>query len=417
MTISDELEKLTGAPVKAFSGDPMTIPCHERSDAERLCAKPVVSVHMVTYNHEPYIARAIEGVMMQKTDFEFELVIGDDASTDKTREICFDYQAKYPERIRVLWGDENLYRNSHPAGRNAERNIAHCRGEFIAWCEGDDYWTDPNKLQDQVDFLRAHPESMMCVADCEWQYPDIESSWDYPRGARVEWVFGGDKRLLSLEEVSNHYFHTSTYLVRTDAYRRERQERPDIVYWYDILVQLCLAECGPVCYLPKKVSVYNWTGNGAAGSPGSRTSIVLQATQFIQFALSGPIALRERYVGRVLSHTIGAIVRDRGKLELKDMERLLAVASDFLPRAKDASSVNHAMGLLLDEIFLQRQKDAVEREKTAWATHDLVSRERDDLKRKLDEAWKINDEAMSELASIKGSRAYRFGRFIAKFIG
>jgi len=105
--------------------------------------------------------------MMQKTDFEFELVIGEDCSTDKTREICFEYQKRYPDKIRVLWCDHNLYRNPHPAGGNGERNMAHCRGEFVALCEGDDYWIDPLKLQKQVDVMREYPSVGLCFCGAD----------------------------------------------------------------------------------------------------------------------------------------------------------------------------------------------------------------------------------------------------------
>ena len=152
VTIKEELEILRGEPIEVFDGDPMDIPCIETSDAEKLCKHPVVSVHMITYNHEPYIRQAIEGVMMQKTDFEFELVIGEDASQDKTREICFEYQKKYPDKIRVLWWHENVTKY----GGNGRRVTARCRGEFIALCEGDDYWIDPLKLQKQVEVMRKH---------------------------------------------------------------------------------------------------------------------------------------------------------------------------------------------------------------------------------------------------------------------
>ena len=94
MTVKEEFEMLRGEPIKVFEGDSMNIPCIETSDAEKLCKHPIVSVHMLAYNHEPYIRQAIEGVMMQQTDFEFELVIGEDCSTDKTREICFEYQKR-----------------------------------------------------------------------------------------------------------------------------------------------------------------------------------------------------------------------------------------------------------------------------------------------------------------------------------
>lgn len=153
MTLKEELEILRGEPIKVFDGDPMDIPCIETSDSVMLCKHPVVSVNMITYNHEPYIRQAIEGVMMQKTDFEFELIIGEDCSQDKTREICFEYQKRYPDKIRVLWWHENVSK----LGGNSRRVRARCRGEFIALCEGDDYWLDTFKLQKQVDAFRANP--------------------------------------------------------------------------------------------------------------------------------------------------------------------------------------------------------------------------------------------------------------------
>lgn len=152
MTLKEELEILRGEPIQVFDGDPMDIPCIETSDPDKLCKHPVVSVHMITYNHEPYIRQAIEGVMMQKTDFEFELIIGEDCSQDKTREICFEYQKKYPDKIRVLWWHENVSK----LGGNSRRVRAHSRGEFIAFCEGDDYWLSSEKLQRQFNVFQMH---------------------------------------------------------------------------------------------------------------------------------------------------------------------------------------------------------------------------------------------------------------------
>jgi len=114
---------------------------------------PLVSVKMVTYNHAPYIARAIEGVLQQKVSFPIELVIGEDCSTDGTREIVFEYQKKYPDIIRVFTSDHNV-----GASQNYKRIRKPCRGRYIAFCEGDDYWHHPLKLQKQVDYLERHPE-------------------------------------------------------------------------------------------------------------------------------------------------------------------------------------------------------------------------------------------------------------------
>ena len=168
MTLKEELEILRGEPIEVYDGDPMDIPCIETSDPERLCRHPVVSVHMLAYNHEPYIRQAIEGVMMQKTDFEFELVIGEDCSQDKTREICFEYQKRFPDKIRVLWWHENVSR----LGGNCFRTTAHCRGEFVAFCEGDDYWIDPLKLQKQVDVMRRYPSVSLVFTGAKTLHDD-----------------------------------------------------------------------------------------------------------------------------------------------------------------------------------------------------------------------------------------------------
>ena len=133
-----------------------------------------VSVCMITYNHGKFIAQAIEGVMMQETNFEYELLIAEDCSTDKTREICMLYGNKYPGKIRLLLRDKNL--GMMP---NFIQATQACRGTYIALCEGDDYWTSPHKLQKQVDFLDSHPDFAICSHNVKVMHegstpPDIE---------------------------------------------------------------------------------------------------------------------------------------------------------------------------------------------------------------------------------------------------
>lgn len=118
---------------------------------------PKVSVCMITYNHECYITQAIEGVLMQKTDFPFELVIGEDCSTDKTRMIVETYAREYSDLIRLLPSGQNLGMQA-----NVVRTLKACRGQYIAFCEGDDYWIDLRKLQKQVDALEADTSLSAC---------------------------------------------------------------------------------------------------------------------------------------------------------------------------------------------------------------------------------------------------------------
>jgi glycosyltransferase involved in cell wall biosynthesis len=117
-----------------------------------------LSVAMITYNHERFIGQAIESVLAQKVNFDYEIVIGEDCSTDGTRAIVEDFARRYPDRIRPI-----SYKQNVGGLRNIESTMACCRGLYLAILEGDDYWTCEDKLQKQVDFLDAHPD---CAISC-----------------------------------------------------------------------------------------------------------------------------------------------------------------------------------------------------------------------------------------------------------
>jgi len=117
-----------------------------------------VSVLIITYNHEKYISETIQGVLLQKTNFDYDVVIGEDCSTDNTREIILKYKQLYPNVIKML-----LHKKNIGAMANQIAVLSECTGKYIAICEGDDYWSDYLKLQKQVDFLDNNPEcSLVC---------------------------------------------------------------------------------------------------------------------------------------------------------------------------------------------------------------------------------------------------------------
>ena len=118
-----------------------------------------LSVFVVTYNQEKYIRQCLDSILMQKVDFDYEVVIGEDHGTDGTRAICEEYAEKYPQ-VRLLPLKERL-----GIARNWQRVLSECKGEYIAMCEGDDYWTDPLKLQKQVDFLDLNKEYVLSFHD------------------------------------------------------------------------------------------------------------------------------------------------------------------------------------------------------------------------------------------------------------
>lgn len=122
--------------------------------------EPLVSICCITYNHENYISDAIESFLLQKTTFPFEVIVGEDCSLDCTREVIEEYRKKYPNLIKIITSDINV--GIH---KNFTRTLNECSGKYIAFCEGDDYWTDPEKLQIQVDFLESNDEYVISGHD------------------------------------------------------------------------------------------------------------------------------------------------------------------------------------------------------------------------------------------------------------
>ena len=139
---------------------------------------PLVSICCITYNHAPFIQKCLDGFLMQQTDFPIEILIHDDCSTDGTTDIIKEYAAQYPDLIFPLYEEVNQYQQ----GKATEidfYNYRRARGKYIAYCEGDDYWTDPLKLQKQVDFMEANPEYSVCFHD--FQKYDIRNNvWMQP---------------------------------------------------------------------------------------------------------------------------------------------------------------------------------------------------------------------------------------------
>ncbi|MDR3260116.1 MAG: glycosyltransferase [Fusobacteriaceae bacterium] len=132
-----------------------------------LVENPLVSVIILAYNHEKYIVESINSILSQNCSFEFEFIIAEDCGTDNTKEICIEYQKKYPQKIKLYIQDTNkgLFQNYHDA-------LSLCRGKYIAQCGGDDYWIDNSKLQKQVDFLESNLEYVLIHTGFCIRYPD-----------------------------------------------------------------------------------------------------------------------------------------------------------------------------------------------------------------------------------------------------
>lgn len=176
---------------------------------------PLVSVRCITYNHEPYIAQALDGFLMQKTTFPFEVIVHDDASPDKTADIIREYEKKYPRIIKPIYQTENQY--SKRDGSIGRIVNAACKGKYMSSCEGDDYWIDENKLQMQVDFLEKNSEYGMCYTKANVY---IQKEQNFRNGAIGAAFDSFDDLLLNGNRIST----------LTTVCRRELVDR----YWQEI---------------------------------------------------------------------------------------------------------------------------------------------------------------------------------------
>jgi glycosyltransferase involved in cell wall biosynthesis len=215
--------------------------------------EPKVSVLMITYNHEKYIAQAIESVLMQKTDFPYELIVGEDCSTDGTREIVLEYSRKYPQIVRAHLSERNI-----GAKENSRQVFFASRGKYLALLEGDDYWTSQEKLQLQADLLDAHPETALCGHRTVWHRADGSSPDrtvpDLPAG------FYDVERMLH-----RNFLHTSSAM-----FRRVIEDINPECYKHlpmgDIPLFVEVAQHGNICLLDETMGVYrinaggSWTG-------------------------------------------------------------------------------------------------------------------------------------------------------------
>lgn len=205
----------------------------------------IVSVCMITYNHESYISDAIEGVLMQKTTFPFELIIGEDCSTDNTKSICLEYQQKYPEIIKLRLPEKNL-----GVMPNFIQTLNAGSGKYIAICEGDDYWTDPLKLQKQVQFMEENDKYSFCFHNATIYYEDSNSSEDFNKNRKSRSYTTND--LL----INGWFIPTASILLRTTML-----PNPFPRWYYDIYngdygLELLLSKKANFFYLNEKMCVY-----------------------------------------------------------------------------------------------------------------------------------------------------------------
>lgn len=213
----------------------------------------MVSIKCLAYNHGKFIRETLEGFVMQKTNFRFEAIVHDDASTDNTAEIIREYAEKYPNIIKPIYETENQY--SKKDGSLTKIMYNACNGKYIAMCEGDDYWTDPYKLQKQLDFLEKHPDYVMCSHRFNkyWQESDV---WEEDTDKDFKGIDYNLHNLIGGKWLTQ----TLTVMYRRSALDLKRYESYgmslDMILFYELLRQ------GKGYCFPEVMGVYRYHRGG-----------------------------------------------------------------------------------------------------------------------------------------------------------
>ncbi|MBE6357483.1 MAG: glycosyltransferase [Lentisphaerae bacterium] len=219
-------------------------------------SEPLLTVVCITYNHAAFIRQALEGFVMQKTDFKFQVIVSDDCSTDGNQNIIREFQQKYPELIKPVFHEKNI-----GVAANLFTTFAMAKSRYVAMCEGDDYWTDPQKLQKQVDFLEANPDFSACSHFVTEKWENHEHPDRIAPNIRERRY----NTILTRKDILNGCVPPTQSLVYRWKFANE-----DIMKYYtdkeciiiDWLLALLHSENGKLKYLPEVMAVYRRHGGG-----------------------------------------------------------------------------------------------------------------------------------------------------------
>lgn len=232
--------------------------------------RPLVSIKNLVYNHEKYIAQALDGFLMQKTDFPFEVIVHDDASTDNSAQIIREYEKKFPSIIKPIYETENQYsKHDGSLGRIVNSKLS---GKYVALCEGDDYWIDENKLQMQVDFLESHPDYMMC-------FHAAEVLDELQIGLKYEVL---DKDYNPTELYENWIVPTASIVCKKEIISYPIKN-PELFWAGDIVLIEKAAHLGKVKGFSSVMSVYRITQNGVTWK---KNDVIKKAIKYIKHNLN-----------------------------------------------------------------------------------------------------------------------------------
>lgn len=229
-----------------------------------------VSVLVMTYNHVNFIAQALDSILMQQVDFDYEIIISEDCSTDGTREIVLDYCERFPHLIRLLLSQENIRTNKVVA-----RGIHAAKGDYIALLDGDDYWISRYKLKKQVDFLESNPDCAICFHNAQVIHENSDQApWN--------WTPEHQKKFSTLEDLwMGNFMATCSTLFRRGLFGSVPDWYDDFFPITDWPLHLLNAEHGLIGYVDEVMGVYRYHDNGLY-SPFSQAQKLEQTLNFYQ---------------------------------------------------------------------------------------------------------------------------------------
>lgn len=240
----------------------------------------LVTIKCLAYNHEKYIRQCLEGIVHQKTTFRYEAIVHDDASTDDTAYIIHEYEEKYPDIIKPIYEEKNLYQKDVITLRKKMNSAV--RGKYVAFCECDDYWTDENKLQKQIDFLETHKDYSMCFHNALEHFED-KSNKDQ-LFSHIE-----DRDYTGLEIYETWQIPTASVVVREEVFESELYKyllyEKDFIFT-DIVLFLTASKFGKLRGMSDVMTVYRRQPSGVTSKAyfGKESIQIKLAEQFLELA-------------------------------------------------------------------------------------------------------------------------------------
>lgn len=357
--------------------------------------RPKVSIVTISYNQEKYIQEALESFVTQETDFAFEVIVADDGSTDKTQEIITSYAARYPDIFRPILRDKNI--GIH---KNISDALSRARGEYIALCEGDDYWTDTTKLQRQADFLDKHPSYSLCFHPVRvfFQNKEEEDSI-YPEQ--------GHGYRFTIEELLRwNFIQTNSVMYR----KRDYKNLPQDVLPLDWYLHLYHAQYGKIGYIDRVMGAYRRHASGIWWASHSNADELWRkhAMQYLSTyqAISSMYGKNEKY-RTIISNGAADILRNTVDVESRYHDGLLLKIVSTFP----------------DEIvafILSQQKKIKDTEEYAdGVSGGLHGKEEEvaHLNKMLGQKDQEAREYLKELDALKSSKIWVVRNRVARLIG